>query len=150
MVKNKRAFTFIELLVSVSIIILFSGIVLAYYNRQSAEKILSGDADALVDVLELAKKKATSGDVGNQLNCDFKGYNLTFAASTYSLNLLCASAVPISNYSLSKTVTFSPLPVKITFLPLTGSNNSVQTVVITEAASGKSITITVANGNISR
>jgi len=153
MVQNKRAFSLIEILISLTIIALFSGISLAYYNNYTSSKKITGDADTLVDVLELAKKKAISGDADSQADrdCNFKGYKITFAANnTYSLYLLCDSSFLINTYTLSKTTQFNPLPGAITFLPLTGSNNSLQTISLKEISGTRLIIITINNGNISR
>ena len=50
----------------------------------------------MIDVIELAKKKASSGDL-NKLPCNggFKGYEVDIQTNNYFLNLRCAIA-PIS------------------------------------------------------
>ena len=147
---NKRAFTLLELLVSIAVILLFSALTLAYYNRQTAAKKLVEDADNLVDVLELAKKKAISGDIGSEESCDFKGYSVTFSGTTYTLKLMCTAAIPIQSYTLTERVSFLSVPAAINFLPLTGSNNTSQTITLSESSNSKTMTVTVDHGNISR
>lgn len=159
MVKNRRAFTFIELLVSVSVIILFSSMVLAYYNQQTAYKRLDQDTDKLIDVLELAKKKAIAGDVGTRTDCNFYGYTVTFAVSNtaYTLWISCKDGTgtpqyySLKTYQLTNAVEFTSTSM-ITFLSLTGSNNQLQTIILKESSLGpsKAVTISINYGNISR
>jgi len=59
---NKKSFTLIELLIVVTVIGLFSGLSIAYYNNFTNEKKLEAGADQVYNVLELAKKKTSSGD----------------------------------------------------------------------------------------
>ncbi|MFA5770472.1 MAG: prepilin-type N-terminal cleavage/methylation domain-containing protein [Patescibacteria group bacterium] len=89
----KKAFTLIELLVTISITVIFLGITLTQYNTFTEQTKLKNEAKKLVDVLELAKKKAASGDL-SQLICDgeFKGYEVNILAGSYSLNLRCSTA----------------------------------------------------------
>ena len=97
-VKNgqQSAFTLIELLVVVSIMIIFIGSILAQYNTYTEQTKLKNDGKKLLDVLELAKKKASSGDL-NKLTCNggFLGYEVNIQANSYTLNLRCVAA-PIS------------------------------------------------------
>lgn len=93
----KKSFTLIELLVTISITIIFLGITLTQYNTFTEQTKLKNEAKKLVDVFELAKKKASSADLG-QLICNggFLGYEVnTTQTSSYTLNLRCATA-PIS------------------------------------------------------
>jgi len=160
MVKNKQAFTLIEVLVSVTIIILFSGMIMAYYNQQTAYKKLAQDADKLVDVLELAKKKAMAGDLDNYYNtggCStgYVGWQVFFSGSNYFLDLRCAGNTwRLRNYTLTDTVSINTFPTNnlIIFSPLTGSNNSLQTIKLYETSLGlsKAVTISINYGNISK
>jgi len=162
MVKNKRAFTLIELIISVSIIALFTSMFLASYNKQTAYKKLDQDTNKLIDVLELAKKKAKAGDVGNRTDCNFNGYLINFSGQNYYLSLICkdSSGVDqyfgINSYHLTDTVNFYPLtpsPSSIRFSPLTGSNNSFQVIQLLESTIGplKGVTtIGIMYGNISK
>ncbi|EKE14299.1 MAG: hypothetical protein ACD_12C00582G0001 [uncultured bacterium] len=92
----KKSFTLIELLVVMTITVIFVGVSLAGYNTFTEEVKLKNEAKKLIDVLELAKKKASSGDLG-KLTCNggFLGYEVYILANNYTLNLRCAAA-PIS------------------------------------------------------
>lgn len=91
--KKSKGFTLIELLVVISIMIIFIGSTLAQYNTYTEQTKLKNEGRKLVDVLELAKKKASSGDL-NKLTCNggFKGYEVKIQTNTYFLNLRCALA----------------------------------------------------------
>lgn len=92
---QQSAFTLIEILVVISIMAIFIGVSLAQYNSYTEQIKLKNEAKKLVDVLELAKKKASSGDLNN-LTCNggFLGYEVNIDTNTtsYSLSLRCALA----------------------------------------------------------
>ena len=154
MVKNKLAFSFIEILITVTIMSIFSGIALASYNKQTAYKKLEMETSKLIDILELAKKKATSSDYGDVDDCDFKGYDISFSATTYSLNLLCTGSTPyptlINTYQLTNTVSISLPAGPIIFSPSGSNNLSLQTIVLTESNTATTATIDIKYGNISK
>ena len=79
----------IELLIAVTIMLIFSGIGLPYYNKHSQEIELKKEANKLVSVIELAKKKAMSSDLYQ--SCDsFSGYQVYINASNYLLRFGCS------------------------------------------------------------
>ena len=105
--KNKisNSFTIIELLIVVAIIALFSGLSLAYYNNFGQQAKLKEEARKIVDVLELAKKKANSGDIPPGVTCSsgFNGYQVKGTdKKTYLLSLCCGGQcnLPINTYSI--------------------------------------------------
>jgi type II secretory pathway pseudopilin PulG len=85
-----RSFTLIELLITTAIIFVFSGLSLAYYNNFTQQQTLKKEAQKLVNIFELAKKKASAGDLSG-LTCDggFNGYQVNVTNSSYSLLLRC-------------------------------------------------------------
>ena len=123
MVKNKLnlSFTLIELLITVTIIFIFSGLTLSYYNNFTQEQQLKNEAKKFVDVLELAKKKAISGDQSNQTCNDFNGYRISASPTTYQLSLCCngdcSNNISINTYALENNVTFEN-NLTFQFLPL--------------------------------
>jgi len=87
-----RSFTLIELLVTTTIILIFGGLSLAYYNNFTQERNLRNEALKLVNTLELSKKKASSGDLsGLTCNGGFNGYRVNLTSSGYSLWLRCGN-----------------------------------------------------------
>ncbi len=143
----KYSFTLIESLVIVAIIIIFTGFSLAYYNNFTEEKKLETEVKKLVDVLELAKKKASAGDLYTPCS-DFRGYQVTVISSSYSLQFCCGdscgTAIQTYNFptniisTTSKTVIFNPLSAKTTEnSTITVKNTSLSKCVdLTIAASG--------------
>jgi prepilin-type N-terminal cleavage/methylation domain-containing protein len=156
MVKNKCAFTLIELIISLVVISLLSGITLAYYNKLNASKKLEQETNKLIDVLELAKNKALTNDLGNQnaSECNLKGYAVEFSGDrNYFLVQQCATQnFFLSNYSLTDSVRFLSPPANILFSPLTGSNNGSATITLIESSLGvaKVATVSVNYGNIQK
>ena len=123
--KNK-GFTLIELLVVTAIILLFSGINLARYNDYTQELKLKNEAKKLVDVLELAKKKALSADLFDKNCTNFSGYQVTISSSSYLLSFGCAAIYStVQNYNLTTNIrvttgtgnySFSPLMINPSFI----------------------------------
>jgi len=73
-----------------TITLVFGGLSLAYYNTFNQEQNLKNEAKKLVSAFELAKKKATSGDLsGLTCNGGFNGYRVNISSGGYSLSLRC-------------------------------------------------------------
>jgi prepilin-type N-terminal cleavage/methylation domain-containing protein len=86
----KKGFTLIEIIITTSIILLLSGLSLTLTYNFNQEKILRNEALKLVNVLEIAKKKANSGDLSGRIcNGGFNGYRVIVRVSDYSLWLVC-------------------------------------------------------------
>ena len=102
--KNQKGFTFIELLIVITIIALFSGLSLAYYNAYNEDLKLEAEARKVNDVLELAKKKASSGDVNLALACsgEFISYEVAVSTTTqYKMSLVCSGGrILVYTYSI--------------------------------------------------
>ena len=127
MVKNKLnlSFTLIELLITVTIIFIFSGLSLAYYNNFTQEQQLKNEAKKFVDVLELAKKKALVGDYGD--SNFLYGYRVITSTSYYRLvrcqNINCSPYQEIKTFNIPSNISFLNT-YYIHFLPLTAKVNS--------------------------
>lgn len=109
------SFTLIELLITVTIIFIFSGLSIASYNNFTQNQQLKNEAKKFIDVLELARKKSIAGDLSNR-NCDnFNGYQIkTFANNNqnpdYQLSICCNSSctqiVIIKSYTIPDNINF--------------------------------------------
>ena len=84
-----KSFTLIELLITTSIILIFGGLSLASYNQFNEEQKLKNEARKFVDALELAKKKAITGDIGSYTCDNFFGTRVTISSSSYTVKLCC-------------------------------------------------------------
>lgn len=110
---KNNGFTLIELIVVISIALVFLGISLPRYNDYSSQLKLKNEAKKLIDVFELAKKKALSSDlivtplVTPPTYCtDFTGYRIAVSANFYLLQYGCSSVyTTVQTYSFSSNIT---------------------------------------------
>jgi len=120
---NKKSFTLIELLIVVTVIGLFSGLSIAYYNNFTNEKKLEAGANLVYDALELAQKKTSSADLSAQTCDPFEGYEVTSSAdgSSCSLYICCSGSCNtlIKTYDLNDQVRFDHVSKSIQFKILT-------------------------------
>lgn len=128
--KNK-AFTIIEILVVSVIILTFSGTILAQYNQQAQQLKLKNEAKKMIDVMELAKKKALTSELIPTPNVtppsfctNFTGYQFVLnTSSNYGLRYCCneSCSTILNTYNLdSKVVITDPvaIPNSLIFTPL--------------------------------
>ena len=123
---KSKGFTLIELIVVMGILSIFSGIFLAQYNENASQLKLKNEAKKLIDVLELAKKKALTADLFDKNCTDFTGYRVIISSGSYSLSFGCASVYSVvQNYNLLTNITatvgtgnynFSPLMINPNFI----------------------------------
>lgn len=154
--KNK-GFTLIELLVVSVIILTFSGIILAKYNQQAQQLKLKNEAKKLIDVLELAKKKAVTSELIPTPNVtpptfcsNFTGYQFILNSnSNYGLRYCCneSCSTVLNNYNLdSKIVITDPLaiPNSLVFTPLMKVfNRTFTSITLKNTVINKSMTICI-------
>lgn len=143
---NKKSFTLIELLIVITVIALFSGLSIAYYNNFTNEKKLEAGANQVYDALELAKKKTSSGDLSGETCEVFDGYEVKSSAdgSSYSLSLCCTGSCGtlIYTYNLTSPITFNHSSLSIQFLVLTAPVTA-QTFIIKSSSLNKCINIDI-------
>lgn len=79
-----------------------------YYERYNNEQKVINEANKLVDIIELAKKKASVSDIGTYTCSDFQGTQISFVSPGYMLNLCClqncAAATPLDTYTLQSNI----------------------------------------------
>lgn len=122
----KKSFTLIEIIVVISISLIFLGLSLPRYNDYSSQLKLRNEAKKLIDVLELAKKKAITSDLFDKSCTNFTGYRATVALNNYSLKFCCGLICStVQDYNLSTNVTvitgigdfnFTPLMINPNFV----------------------------------
>lgn len=133
------SFTLIELLITTSFILTFGALSLAYYNNFTQEKSLRNEASKLANILEIARKKAVSGDLsGRVCNGGFNSYQVNVTNSSYSLQLRCGGnpVLPlIFSYSFPANISIINGANNYYFLKLSGKvetqNNSQNNQIIT-------------------
>jgi prepilin-type N-terminal cleavage/methylation domain-containing protein len=107
-----RAFSLIELLVTISIIAILSVIVLAGLNNGRTEKELEGAAQIVVSAVRDAQNKALTGSqfVANTTPCSYR-FSWSGAGGTliyiYKNGRICSQTATVSTIVLSSGVTFS-------------------------------------------
>lgn len=113
---EKRSFTLIEILISITIITIFSGIILASYNGFTEDQKLKSESKRLISVLALARKSASAGlstDVIDPMaTCNvsggyvFSGYNIVISTNKYELQRCCSSVCnTVHTYNFEKNIT---------------------------------------------
>lgn len=122
---TRHGFSLIEILIVISILILFSGMSIAYFNEFTEDKKLESESRKVVDVLELAKKKARAADLSR---CSFdplvtpqvRNYSLVVVNPTeYQIVPECLTGTPAPIiYNLEKNVMFMIPTVAVDFYPL--------------------------------
>lgn len=144
---SKNAFTLVEILVITTIVVLFSGTLLASYNNFNQQKNLEKEISRLIDVLSLAKSKTQAADLDPSVDCsgsdEFGGYQVDINDSSYSFKQCCRDAVSkstsfcgsdiqvydfqsgIINESGASTLNFYPLAEGATPLLLTIKSTSI-------------------------
>lgn len=97
-----KGFTLVEMIVVFGILSIFAGMSLAYFNSFTSRKQTEVESNKLVDVLELAKKKAFSGDIPSQCTSKFLGYRVKVLFNGYELYFNCQN----TSYQLMQSYTF--------------------------------------------
>jgi hypothetical protein len=128
---------------------------LAYYNNFTQERNLRNEALKLANTLELAKKKASSGDLsGLTCNGGFNGYRVNLTSSGYSLWLRCGGnsvspAVFSYNFPSSNNISITGGIGNYDFRELNlTSNSEIKTIQIKNSNISKCLTITISSAGI--
>lgn len=142
----KKSFTLIELLVVISIMVLFIGGTLAQYNSYTEQTKLKNDGKKLLDIIELAKKKALSSDLQDKNCSNFTGYRLTLNTNNYSLFFCCNSicSTNTNTYNFNSNISIFSGTGNLNFPPLmTGANITINSVRLKNSVVNKCITVSI-------
>lgn len=145
-----KGFTFIELIVTVTIVLLLSGFFVASYNTFNRSQAVVQAAQTLKTNLVNIRTRAISSD--KPQNCDeLQGYQVAFPSdTTYTSVALCTVSGLTEEvgtkvtYTLPKTVTFFPIPSTFIFYVLDRGASADQ--VITLKGIGKTLEIGIGKG----
>lgn len=141
-----RAFTLVEILVTMSIVMTMLGVGAVAYRNAARKQALEQTAAGLIQTLAQAQANALSG---KKINCaaeTLAGWQVRFAAGSYTLEEVCQSTnypVKTVNYPLSVTGTL-PSPNPILFRVLSrGTNIPSSTTITLTTSQGQTKSITV-------
>lgn len=145
-------FTLLELLVSITILMVITGGLLTSYNAFNDKRRVKETAVTLKTDLRFAQNKAISA-MKPSSNCTvLKGYKLTFTLTTYIVQPTCTGSGtpgPLLTTTLPTGITFSPIPDTFTFGVLTQGITSTPSITITLVGLTTSYRLLIApNGDI--
>ncbi len=147
--RGNEGFTIIELLISMSIILLLGGGVLAAFNNFNENQKVKETALTLKSNLRLAQNKAIAGKKPEGCGA-LNGFTASFTASSYTVQARC-DGVPTGGSlttSLPSGISFVPVPAAFTFSVLTGRIASNITLTVTGLSKSYSVAVTE-SGNVS-
>src|SRR3990167_98954 len=144
--EREKSFSLVEILVVVSIILLFTGFSIANYSNFNQESILKKEVQKFIDVLSLVKTKAVTADIDILTDCgadEFVGYRIEINDSSYNFKQSCRDVdtkiistfgtaiqsynfpANISKISGESSVDFYPLSAGASRATVTIKNNSI-------------------------
>jgi Tfp pilus assembly protein FimT len=91
--RNKKSFTLIEVLVVTVIIVIMSGASIALFSSFKDNRVLNNQTQLFVNTLELAKNKATAGDVSScssSTTAHVSGYSVSVNSAAHTITVLPA------------------------------------------------------------
>lgn len=144
--KVPNGFTLIELIVSISILMLLVGGLLTSYNNYTQSQLIKQTAQTVKANVRLAQSKALSGVKPASGCTELVGYTLTFTQLTYSFQAECTEGLvgSVTQISLPQSVSFSPVPASFTFGVLTrGLVNQPNAITMTISGFSKTYQLTV-------
>ena len=126
--QRRQGFTLIELIVTMSIVILMITAGVSLANTNISRNRIAVTAEEVQETLRRARNNAKAGVIDCSVcACNpsavqtLNGWEVSFAASSYTIRGLCGvSPTPFSSqtYSLYSGLNFSPIPSPIVFQPL--------------------------------
>ncbi len=170
--KNKHlhaGFSFLELLIVISIMILFSTLSVGGYTAFNESKKIDSGTNELISTIELAKKKSRAGDKSgivlagvDQSACDLDGYKVTLlSASSYALQAsMCANVSPsctlgpgctditIASFLTAPSMSLTPTTGSVEFRASGVAVSGISSIIVTNTKSNKFKTITINGAGI--
>ncbi len=134
--KHGAGFTFIELLVSVAIVMVVTGGIVANYNTYNDTQKARNAILTVKNNLRLIQSRAYNGDKPASGCSELKGYQVTFAANLYSMQASCTEGLAGEGktVTLESGLAFSPVPSTILFGVLSRGIASDVTITVTGAS----------------
>ena len=142
-----KGFTIIELIVSISIILVLTGLGIASYRNYSDREVAKQEISTLKSNLRLAQSKAAAGQKPIRNSCSsFVGYTVSFTLSSYTITPNCANGLAIDEaltVTLPASVTFVSPYSSFTFYPLSGGTSLSNDLTLEMTSLGNTYGITV-------
>jgi prepilin-type N-terminal cleavage/methylation domain-containing protein len=141
---RRSGFTLIEIIVSVTLLLLLSGLFIANYTEFRNSQTVKQSASDLISNLQAVRTMASAGVKPS--GCDtLVGYAVEFTADAYTASAVCQDGdeYPPVTYTLPANVTFSPIPDAITFYALNRGASADQTITITRAGTTMKMKVSV-------
>jgi len=144
--RNKFGFTLIELLIFLTIISIFSTVGLAYYNNYNQQVRLRSDVKKLVDVIDLAKKKAYSSDLYQPCS-NFLGYRVIINEFSYLLRFNCGGSYQtVQSYNFDTNVRAVSGTGNFNFKPLgLGTNLTINSIRLKNSVINQCLNISISS-----
>lgn len=139
-------FTIIELIVSIAILLLLVGGLLASYNNYNQNQTVKQAAQTVKANIRLAQSKALSGVKPTSGCTQLAGYAVSFTLTTYSFQAQCTEGLvgTIAQSTLPAGTSFNPVPNSFVFGVVTrGLLNTSSSVTITVAGFNKNYRLTI-------
>ncbi|MGB4966136.1 MAG: hypothetical protein WBO77_03455 [Microgenomates group bacterium] len=170
--KNKHlhaGFSFLELLIVISIMILFSTLSVGGYTAFNESKKIDSGTNELISTIELAKKKSRAGDKSgivlagvDQSACDLDGYKVTLlSASSYALQAsMCTNVSPsctlgpgctditIASFLTAPSMSLTPTTGSVEFRASGVAVSGISSIIVTNTKNNKFKTITINGAGI--
>ena len=145
---GRQGFTLIEIIVSVTLLLLLSGLFIANYTGFNNSQTVKKAASDLVANLRAARTKAASG-VKPSSGCDtLTGYQVRFPITspynTYKTQAFCETGAvgPTITYTLPAGVNFFlPLPASVIFYALDRGASAARTITLTDLRTTAKVSI---------
>lgn len=150
----KQGFTVIELLIVVTIVVIFGGLTLANYGQFSEQKKLTEEISKLSSILHIARTKALAADTDPGLSScqDFRGYAVQVVnATSYSLSRNCAgiyASVQSQTLPSNITITKPPSSSLVLFKSLSAGVDTPYTFTLKNITLGQCIDLSVNSNGI--
>lgn len=117
----RRGFTLIEILISIAIIFLLTGLTLTGYGAFNKKQTVKSAAHQLAGDLRLVQQKAVSGEKPAGCAGDLKSWQIIIYNNRYRQFAVCNSSIggdtvyfPTNVTSLSATITFAAITGSVT------------------------------------
>ncbi|NTU46944.1 prepilin-type N-terminal cleavage/methylation domain-containing protein [Candidatus Roizmanbacteria bacterium] len=142
---SKNGFTLVELIITVSVLMMMVGFSIPIFSKFTQSKTLEKETDKLLDYFNLARTRAQSALTDATCTQPFQGYRVSVSANRYTIDECCSgSCTVVSTIELSNNITVTPINSSVLFKVLSGTNiSNVQTYKVTNSDNNSCMYITI-------